>query len=79
MPVCHLEKGQYDVAIEYFKQGPVLKRKLDEDAILAKYWLGIAYLKAGDKRRAKTQLAAVYAENPGYEEIKKYAIEAGAI
>ncbi|MGE5506865.1 MAG: tetratricopeptide repeat protein [Chitinophagales bacterium] len=74
---CFMEKGQLDLAIETLKQGPVNKRKMDPQVIEAKYWLGVAYLKAGQKAKAKTQLAKVYAEDVNYKEIKQLAAEVG--
>lgn len=76
---CFYEKGQYELAIEQFKNGPANKRTMNEQVMESKYWLGLAYLKAGDKQKAKTQLARVYSEDVNYKDIQKYVAELGLV
>lgn len=66
------EKGQYEMAVEQFKKGPILKRTMTKYVMEFRYWLGITYIRLGDKRKAKTQLAKVYAEDINYRDIESY-------
>jgi len=72
---CYFKKGQYALAVEQFKKGPYLKRNIDEDVLRTKYWLGVSYFHLGDKKKARTYLATVYAEDSQYEDIERYAAQ----
>jgi len=76
---CYFNLEKYDIAIEQFKKAPIMKKKINEDILECKYWLGVSYYKTGDKKKAKTQLAKVYAENSNFLEVEKYAEELGLI
>ncbi|SES90461.1 DUF4236 domain-containing protein [Anaerobranca gottschalkii] len=69
---CFLKKGLFEIAVEQFKKGPVLKRTMTPEVMEAKYWLGVAYYKLGDKKKALTQLQRVYAEDVNYKDVEKY-------
>ena len=74
------ENGSYEVAAEQLLKGPVRSRKRgDETVVEFRYWLGLAYLKSGEKRKAKTQLAKVYAADSDFRDIAEYAEEAGLV
>ena len=74
------ENGSYEVAAEQLLKGPVRSRKRDDDTVMEfRYWLGLAYLKSGEKRKAKTQLAKVYAADTDFRDIAEYAEEAGLV
>jgi tetratricopeptide (TPR) repeat protein len=72
------ESGSYQVAAEQLAKGPVRSRKRDDDVVQEfRYWLGVAYLKAGQKRKARTQLAKVYAKDVNFRDVGAYAAEVG--
>lgn len=69
------EREEYELAIEQFKKGPILKRNITPHLLEFKYWLGLSYLKSGDKVKAKTQLNKVYTEDINYKDIQYYMNE----
>jgi tetratricopeptide (TPR) repeat protein len=75
-----LEQGAIEPAIEQFKQGPVRSRTREDETLLAyRYWLGVAYLRVGNKRSAKTQLGKVYAQDIAYRDIEELATDLGLV
>jgi len=76
---CYFNLEKYDIAIEQFKKAQIMKRNINEDILECKYWLGVSYYMTGDNKKAKTQLAKVYAENHDFLEVKKYAAKLGLI
>lgn len=75
---CFCSLKMYDLAIE--KLGPYIRsRKLNNiDHLEIAYFLGVACLRVGDKKRAKTWLNKVYAQDASFKDIDKLLGELAA-
>jgi Tfp pilus assembly protein PilF len=74
---CLFELGQFDTAITQLKDGPAARRNMDDVVLEAKYWLGLACLRSGDVRKAKTPLTKVFLTNPKFRDVEALAKEIG--
>ena len=65
----HMKKGNYELAEMVFKETVGRKRKMTPYLMDAKYWMGVMYLRVGDRENAKKHLTKVYLEDGDYENI----------
>ncbi|MCC5909971.1 MAG: DUF4236 domain-containing protein [Clostridiaceae bacterium] len=66
---CFIGKGQYEVAIEAFKNAVGRKRRMEEPYIDCHYNMGVAYWKIGKKSLATKKFQRVYTANTSYKNI----------
>lgn len=66
---CLVELDKPEAAIEVLKKAPLRKRTPDPVLTAVRYTLGIAYKKAGNKKRALGLFRRVYADDPGFFDI----------
>jgi predicted Zn-dependent protease len=68
---CFLEMNDVQTAIDTFKQGPLLKRKLDENLLGLHLSLGKALEKAGDTKGAIKEYQKVRASDISFEDVEE--------
>lgn len=66
-----LRLNRPELAVEVLEKGPVRTRRMDESVLAFRYYLGLAYKRTGQKRKALTQLRKVYAENIKFMDVAK--------
>ena len=69
--LCYMEKGEYDKAVSQFRDGLKVKGRGREEYMGLKYDLATAYELAGDPHSAKELLGELYAEDPGFRDVKE--------
>jgi len=66
-----LQLNRSELAVEVLEKGPVAARKMDEAILAFRYYLGLAYKRTGQNRKALTQLRKVYAEDMRYMNVAR--------
>lgn len=66
-----LQLNRPELAVEVLEKGPVAARKMDEAILAFRYYLGLAYKRTGQNRKALTQLRKVYAEDMRYMNVAR--------
>ena len=66
-----LQLNRPELAVEVLEKGPVAARKMDEAILAFRYYLGLAYKRTGQNRKALTQLRKVYAEDMRYMDVAR--------
>jgi tetratricopeptide (TPR) repeat protein len=66
-----LEADHPEMALNVLKNGPTRRRIMDEDMMLFRYTLGLAYQENGDRKNALNQFQRVYAKDINYLDVKE--------
>lgn len=68
---CFLDLGDTQAAIDAFKSGPLLKRKLDDNLLALHLALGGAYEKLGDRKSALKEYQKVRVADIQFEDVEE--------
>lgn len=71
------ERGQDEVALEVYREALRSRKRSDQLLKEARYGRGRAYLRLGKKAQGRKDLAAVYADDPGYRDVAELLGEGG--
>ncbi len=75
----HIEMGNYEMGEDILKKVIGKKRKMTKYLTEAKYYLGLLYLRVGDKKNAEKYLKAVYMADISFENIAIHMEELGIV
>jgi len=71
LALCHIEKGEYATAIEYFKKGLRVAGRTREEYLGVKYDMATAYELNGDVASAQSLVNDVFREDKSFRDVKK--------
>ena len=70
-----IKLGKSGLALKVLQQGPVRKRKMDEQLMGFQYMLGMAYKENGERKKAIKQFQRVYAADMNFMDVKEILAE----